>query len=78
MTPVLATSHCSEARLPTPTVLAFKKVAEIISAPKDQTINTNALDKVNASFPVMSCSICRFAWKQSRWQFQTRSAKAGV
>lgn len=49
-----------------------------MSTPKDQTINTNALDKVNASFPVMSYSICRFGWKQFRWKFQALSSKAEV
>lgn len=29
----------------------FEKVTEFISASKDQTINTSALDKANASFP---------------------------
>lgn len=45
------TSYCSAVRLPTPTPLSFEKVTEFISASKDQTINTSALDKVNASLP---------------------------
>lgn len=51
MTPVPTASYCSAVRLPTPTPLSFEKVTEFISASKDQTINTSALDKVNASFP---------------------------
>lgn len=51
MTPVPTTSYCSAARLPTPTPLSFEKVTEFISASKDQTINTSALDKVRASCP---------------------------
>lgn len=51
MTPVPTTSYCSAVRLPTPTPLSFEKVTEFISASKDQTINTSALDKVNASLP---------------------------
>lgn len=74
MTPVPTTSYCSAARLPTPTPLSFEKVTEFISASKDQTINTSALDKVRASCPCRVPSIQGFGWKWFWWQFQPLSS----